>query len=391
MIRTAAVVGTGLIGTSIALALTRHGVTVYLADADVSAARTAAALGAGLVGGPPVPADIAVLAVPPARVGAVLAEQQRRRLARCYTDVASVKGGPEREVAAAGADAAVFIGGHPMAGRERSGPLAACATLFEERTWVLSPSAHTGRDTLNRALELVALCGAVPVLMDSEAHDRAVAVVSHAPHVVAALMAARLQHLSPDAVRLAGQGVRDVTRIADGDVRLWSDILESNATAVADVLEEVAGDLIGTVAALRALAGEDTGARAGGTARLADLLTRGLAGRGAIAGKHKTPDLTCVPVRIRIGDQPGELARLLGTASELGINIEDMSIDHTPDKPSGLVELMVSPTAALGMAQRLKDCGWRVQRVADHSGPRTPSRRTGPAARRDRTGARTAA
>ncbi|MEU0032156.1 prephenate dehydrogenase [Streptomyces sp. NPDC006335] len=387
--RTAAVVGTGLIGTSIALALTRHGVTVYLADADESAVRTAAALGAGVVGTPPVPADIAVLAVPPARIGAVLAEQQARLLARSYTDVASVKGGPEREVAGCGVDPSVFIGGHPMAGRERSGPLAACATLFEERTWVLSPSPHTRRETLNKALELVALCGAIPVLMDSEAHDRAVAVVSHAPHVVAALVAARLQHLSADAVQLAGQGLRDVTRIAEGDVTLWGDILEANAMAVADVLAELAEDLDVTVAALRGLAACNADERAQGTTLLADLLGRGLAGRGAIAGKHSAGDLTCVPVRVLIGDQPGELARLLGAASELGVNIEDMSIDHSPGKPSGLVELMVAPTAALGMAQQLKACGWRVQRVADPSGARATDRPRQATARR--TSTRTAA
>ncbi|MER6424953.1 prephenate dehydrogenase [Streptomyces sp. NPDC001137] len=386
--RTAAVVGTGLIGTSIALALTRHGVTVYLSDADESTARTAAALGAGLVGTPPETADIAVLAVPPGRVGAVFAEQQARRLAHAYTDVASVKGGPERDAAAHGTGPAAFVGGHPMAGRERSGPLAACATLFEERTWVLSPSAHTARETLNKALELVALCGAIPVLMDSRAHDRAVAAVSHAPHVVAALVAARLQHLSPEAVRLAGQGVRDVTRIADGDVRLWGDILEANATAVADVLADLAEDLDVTVAALRGLAAADADERAQGTTLLADLLTRGLAGRGAIAAKQGAFDLGCVPVRILIGDQPGELARLLGAASELDVNIEDMSIDHSPGKPSGLVELMVAPTAAPGMARRLKDCGWRVQRVAAAAPARTPPR---PATPRDRTGTRTAA
>ncbi|MFI9778634.1 prephenate dehydrogenase [Streptomyces sp. NPDC051956] len=380
--RTAAVVGTGLIGTSIALALTRRGVSVYLTDTDESAVRTAAALGAGLVGPPPVPADIAVLAVPPGRIGAVLAEQQARGLAHSYTDVASVKGGPEREVALSGADPSVFIGGHPMAGRERSGPLAACATLFDERSWVLTPSAHTSRQTVNRALETVALCGAVPMLMESGTHDRAVAVVSHTPHVVASLVAARLEHLAPEAAQLAGQGLRDVTRIADSDPRLWGDILEANATAVAEVLGELAEDLTVTVAALRGLATDDADERAQGMTLLADLLGRGLRGRRRIAGKHGTPTATCQPVRILIGDQPGELARLLAKASELDINIEDMSIDHSPGKPSGLVELMVAPASALGMAERLKDCGWRVQRVPGAARPTGPAAATGtPAAR----------
>lgn len=389
MIRTAAVVGTGVIGTSIALALTRHGVSVYLSDTDRCAARTAAALGAGLVGTPPAPADIAVLAVPPGRLRPVLAEQCARGLARGYTDVASVKAGPGREVAASGVDPAVFIGGHPLAERERSGPLAARAELFQERPWVLSPSAHTGRDTLNTALELVALCGATPVLMDSQAHDRAVAVVSHAPHVVAALVAARLEHLSADAVRLAGRSVHEATRMADGDVQLWGDILENNASAVADVLDELAEDLAVTVAALRGLAAVDADERAQGTTLLADLLTRGLAGRAAIAGTHGLPGHARVPVRVLIADRPGELARLLGTACEFGVTVEDLSVDHPPGRPGGLVELMVAPAAAPGMAGRLEDRGWRVQRAADPAGVRAQS--PPHTARRGPVGARTAA
>ncbi|MFJ3928318.1 prephenate dehydrogenase [Streptomyces sp. NPDC090022] len=371
--RSAAVVGTGLIGTSVALALGRRGVAVHLLDENESAARTAAALGAGVVGAPDHPVDLAVLAVPPAHVGAVLAAQQARGLARAYTDVASVKTEPELSVAATGADASTFIGGHPMAGRERSGPLAACATLFEGRSWVLTPTAATTRETLNMALMMVALCGAVPVVMDSGTHDRAVARVSHTPHVVSSLLAARLQHVPEDASRLAGQGLRDMTRIAGGDPRLWSDILEANATAVADVLTELAEDLEVTVAALRGLATGDADERAQGTTLLADLLDRGVTGRDRIPGKHGHPAPACTPVRVLIGDQPGELARLLASAADLGVNIEDMTIDHSPGEESGLVELMVSRASAHSMAGRLREAGWRVQRLHDPAGPAAPS------------------
>ncbi|MEU3609693.1 prephenate dehydrogenase [Streptomyces sp. NPDC035033] len=363
MIRSAAVVGTGLIGTSLALALVRRGVAVHLIDENESAARTAASLGAGTVGHPHDTVDLAVLAVPPAQVGPALGTHQARGLARAYTDVASVKSEPERGVAASGADRSTFIGGHPMAGRERSGPLAACATLFEGRSWVLTPTAATSRDTLNTALSMVALCGAVPVVMDSGAHDRAVAQVSHTPHVVSSLLAARLLHLSPDASRLAGQGLRDMVRIAGGDLRLWGDILESNAAAVADVLTELGEDLQVAVAALRSLATGDPDARAEGTTLLADLLGRGITGRDRIPGKHGHPAPACTPVRVLIGDQPGELARLLANAAELGVNIEDVTIDHSPGEESGLVELMVARPTAFSMAQSLTAAGWRVQRM----------------------------
>ncbi|MER6996201.1 prephenate dehydrogenase [Streptomyces sp. NPDC000410] len=364
--RTAAVVGTGLIGTSVALALSRRGVHVHLIDAQESAARTAAALGAGTVGAPADPVDMAVLAVPPALIGEVLAKQQANGLARHYTDVASVKAGPERDVRTV-ADPSCYIGGHPMAGREVSGPLAASATLFEDRSWVLTPTADTTKETLNRALELVALCGAVPVVMDSGAHDRAVALVSHTPHVLSALMAARLQHMPEDSPRLAGQGLRDVIRIAGGDPGLWAGILEANATAIADVLGELAEDITAAVTALRGLAAGGADERARGTAFVTDLLRRGIKGRGRVPGKPGKPPATCTPVQVLIGDQPGELARLLATVAELGVNVEDVSIDHSPGEHGGLVELMVAPGPAVRMIQRLTEYGWSVRRTVTHS------------------------
>ncbi|MEE1758779.1 prephenate dehydrogenase [Streptomyces sp. SP18BB07] len=366
--RTAAVVGTGLIGTSVALALARREVGVHLLDVDESAARTAAALGAGTVGPPAAPVDIAVLAVPPGCVGEVLAAQQAKGLARSYTDVASVKAGPEQDALKL-ADPSCYIGGHPMAGRELSGPLAASATLFEGRSWVLTPTGATGTDTLNRALEVVALCAAVPVVMESCAHDRAVALVSHTPHLVAALMAARLEHMSDDASHLAGQGLRDVTRIAGGDPRLWGDILDGNAGAVADVLEALAVDLGTAVAALRGLAGDDADARAEGMVRVSDLLDRGRRGRGRVAGKHGQKPTRCTPVHVLIGDQAGELARLLATVADLDVNVEEVSIDHSPAERSGLVELVVEASAAVRMARRLTEFGWEVQRPQPRADP----------------------
>ena len=211
--KTAVVLGTGLIGTSVALALTLHGVAVLLEDRDPDAARTAASLGAGTVLVPEGLEQPVDLAVPPAHIAHTLGRAQERGVARAYTDVCSVKAGPAADAAALGLDTTAYICGHPLAGREKSGPLAARADLFEGRPWVLTPAPDTRRDVLNRALELVSLCGAVPVVMDPVEHDRAVALISHAPHLVSVLMAARLEHASEKAARIAGQGVRDVTGI----------------------------------------------------------------------------------------------------------------------------------------------------------------------------------
>ncbi|MEV6836327.1 prephenate dehydrogenase [Streptomyces sp. NPDC051133] len=357
VLRTVAVVGTGLIGTSIALALTGQGVTVHLDDHDPVHARTAASLGAGVTDTADGPVDLAVIAVPPAQVGATLRTLQRRGAARAYTDVASVKVQPWRDVMALGCDPATYVGGHPMAGRERSGPLAAQAGLFEGRAWVLSPSERTASHALRATMELVRRCGAVPVMMTPALHDSAVALVSHAPHVVSALMAARLQHADDSELRLAGQGLRDVTRIAGGDPDLWAEILTANSAAVADVLEDVAQDLEGMANALRHCSGAGEDGRRKGAALVRHALQRARTGHERIPGKHGGERIPCVAVLVRIGDEPGELARLLDATRTLGVNIEDVTIDHDAGR-SGTVELLVAAGAAEKLACELGRQGW---------------------------------
>jgi prephenate dehydrogenase len=360
-VRTALVIGTGLIGTSAALALAARGVGVYLEDHDPSAARTASALGAGTDESPAGPVDLAIIAVPPAHVATTLAEAQRRGLARGYLDVASVKGGPRRDMEALGVDMRAYVGTHPMSGRERSGPLAATAELFEGRPWVLTPTPETDTEVLNLALELVALCRAVPVVMDADAHDRAVALVSHTPHLVSSMVAARLQHAEETAVRLCGQGIRDVTRIAASEPGMWIDILSANPGPVADVLADLAGDLTETVEALRALQSADEVKRREGATGIEDILRRGNAGQAKVPGKHGSAPKPYEVVAVLIGDQPGELARLFADAGRAGVNIEDVRIEHSTGQQAGLVQLMVEPSAAPGLAAALRERGWSIR------------------------------
>jgi len=274
------VIGTGLIGTSVALAARRAGVTVYLADQDASIARAAAALGAGLATAPGERVDLAVVAVPPGQVAPVLARAQADGLASAYTDVASVKGEPEREVLLMAPDPARYVGGHPMAGRERSGP--ASANLFDGRSWALTPSALTDHDVLECGVELVRRCGAEPVTLPSAEHDEVVALTSHVPHLVASLMAARLAEVPGASLRLAGAGLRDVTRIAGGDPELWADIVRANAPAVARVVRDMRMDMDRLTLALEGLAGVSD--RTGALAVVTELLARGAAGAGRMAG-----------------------------------------------------------------------------------------------------------
>ncbi|MER6454850.1 prephenate dehydrogenase [Streptomyces sp900105245] len=359
--RTALVIGTGLIGTSAALALVQRGVTVHLADHDPQQARTAAALGAGTDEAPEGPVDLVIVAAPPAHVAGVLADAMRRGVARGYLDVASVKGGPRRELEALGLDLTGYLGTHPMSGREKSGPLAATGDLFEGRPWVLTPTRDTDTEVLNLALELVSHCRAVPVVMDADAHDRAVALVSHMPHLVSSMVAARLEHAEEAAVRLCGQGIRDVTRIAASDPRMWIDILSANPGPVADLLSDVAADLDETVRALRALQSSDEDKRRDGTAGVEDVLRRGNAGQVRVPGKHGSAPRVYETVVVLIDDQPGQLARIFADAGRAGVNIEDVRIEHATGQQAGLVQLMVEPKAATPLKEALRERGWALR------------------------------
>jgi len=357
-----AIIGTGLIGTSIALALREHGSSVWLADQDPAAARLAAHLGAGdLLPAPGhgATADVAVIAVPPDAVADTLAAAQERGLARYYTDVASVKQLPVAQARDRGCDLASYVPGHPLAGREKHGPAAARADLFLGRSWALCPTPETSDEATATITSLVRACGAVPVRTDAAAHDRWVALVSHAPHLVAAAMAARLEEAPAEALDLAGQGLRDVTRVAAGEVGLWTQILAANAAPVAEVLAAVAADL---AEAARLLAQEADGGGQIGAKSVAGLLDRGQAGVARIPGKHGGEPREFTVVQVVIPDRPGELTRLFDAAGTAGVNIEDVRIEHSPGLPVGVAELSVRPAEADTLLDALEKGGWPVRR-----------------------------
>lgn len=360
--RSALIVGTGLIGTSVALALRAGGTATHLRDADPSAARTAEALGAGTTEAPRGRVDLAVLAVPPAQVAPVLRSLQQQGVARFYTDVAGVKSLPHREARALGCDLASVVGGHPLAGGERSGPLNARADLFEGRPWVLVPGGPAGTPALNCALELVARCGATPVLLDADAHDRAMALVSHAPHLVSSLVAARLLDVDAAVLRLAGEGLRDLTRIADGSPALWSDVLAANAGPVASALYAIAADVLEAADSLRELDQDGGGekVRLREESRLNTALQRGVDGRSVIPGRYGVPEAACPAVEVAVGDSPGELARLLADVAAVGCNIEDLELEHSTDQQEGRVRVFVARERAYGLAAELRLRSWPV-------------------------------
>ncbi len=351
------IVGTGLLGTSLGLALRRSGVIVSLVDPSPTAVALARDLGAGeLADGLTAEAgdpDLVVVAAPPDVTAEVVAAELRRWPGAVVTDVASVKGSVLTALQHTGEPLDRYVGSHPMAGRERSGAVAAQADLFEGRTWVVVPGPDTAPDAVDLVTAVAVSVGAAPVRLGPGEHDDAVAAVSHVPQVVASLVAGRLRELPTSAVALSGQGVRDVTRIAASDPILWTQILAANAPAVRQVLAALARDLDQVVSAL----GDDV---PGARATLARMVAHGNAGHARIPGKHGAEPTSYATVLVVVPDEPGALGRLFQDMGDAGINLEDLHLEHGVGAPFGIAELSVLPAVVERLEEELVGRGWRV-------------------------------
>ena len=346
------IIGCGLVGTSVGLALDRVGAAVHLRDAQPEHARTAQMLGAGTTE-PPESVSLVVVAVPPDFVAEVVAGALAEWPTAVVTDVASVKLPPLEALASAGTEGLErYVGSHPMAGSERSGPLAGSASLFDGRPWAITPHLDSAVEAVELVEELVRLCGATPVWLTPEEHDRAVARTSHVPHLIAATVASRLATAPENHLALSGQGVRDVTRVAGGDPALYGQIVTGNAEAVLALLGEVREQLDRVIAAVGA----------GDRDALESLLAEGVAGTRAIPGKHGGPPRPMGSVWVSVPDVAGELARLLADAVASEVNIEDIRIDHDPARPVGLVELLVEESRVEHLLGSLESRGWVTHR-----------------------------
>jgi prephenate dehydrogenase len=347
------IVGTGLIGTSIALSLRRAGVEVVLDDTNVSALQEAVYRGAGTVLADHHPTMV-VVAVPPDAAARSLAEASQRFADATITDTTSVKGHILDQAIVLGADPHRLVGGHPMAGREVSGPAAARADLLDDRLWIITPSGHEGQEHLARVRRLIDTCGAAVTEMDAAEHDAAVALVSHAPQMLASTLASVLVDEPAERLAIAGQGMADTTRIAASNADLWIQILRANAGPVAGVLSQVMDRL--QVAADTLAAGTDVDLEP-----VARILEQGREGQSLLPGKHGAIGMRYAVVPVMVEDKPGELARLFVAAGDLGINLEDVRIEHVLGRPSGLVDLFVRADSQAGLIDGLEQAGFDVR------------------------------
>ena len=354
------VVGTGLIGTSIGLALGAPD-DVVLHDADAENLGQAVRRGAGRRWDGVERVEHVVLAVPPRAVVEALGALQSGGIGSTYSHVASAQSAVHVQVETSRLDLSSLCGSHPMAGREHSGPAAATAELFAGRPWVLCPSTATSPAALAVTWQLAVDCGGEPVELSARDHDAAVALVSHLPQVAAsavaaALLGARETAGGLDPVRLAGPGLQDTTRVAGSDPALWEDVLRQNAGAVAPLVRALAEELAAAATALEALAVDDR-APAG---TLTDLLARGRDGRSRVPVKRGEHDSAFARLAVAVPDQPGQLAGVLVSAAQAGINVEDVRVEHLAGRPRGVIELLVQAATMPQARSALAAAGWDV-------------------------------
>lgn len=350
------IVGAGLLGASIGLALRAKGVDIILDDASPSQLRLAIDYGAGRAATPADEPAVVVICVPPDVTAQVIERELTAFPGAVVTDVASVKLEPYRALLARGVDLTRYIGSHPLAGRERGGAISARADLFLGRPWVICRDAETPAWALAQVEGLALDLGTIPMEMTPEEHDRYVALVSHTPQLVASLLAAQLQEAEEGAIQLAGQGLRDTVRIASSAPELWVQILSANHDEVLPVLEQLSTDLGAVITALRDP--ELPGARRA----LADTIAAGNAGVARLPGKHGQ-NRRFASIVVLLDDRPGQLGALFTELGEIGVNIEDLRLEHSPGANIGLAEVQVLPEVKQRTIDDLESRGWRIAEV----------------------------
>jgi len=348
------IVGSGLLGTSIGLGLTNLGVDVSLEDSSPAVLSLAKDFGAGRALNKEDNVALVIVCVPPDVAAETISSAIKRFPEAVVTDVASVKSSILTEVTASGAELSHYVGSHPMAGREKGGALSGRPDLFVGRPWVITVEENTSSQAVNVVEQLALDLGATPIRMTAQEHDHAVALISHAPQVISSLLAARLSVADDSDLALAGQGVRDTTRIAASDPKLWLQILSANATELLPVLKDFETDLATVIHALEQV---DS---LGSLAKLGKALEAGNQGIARLPGKHGSRNTSYASIVVMIDDKPGELARLLNEIGSAGLNIEDLKLDHATGAQVGLVELSVLPGIEAKLVETLKSNGWRL-------------------------------
>ena len=342
------IVGSGLIGTSIGLGLVQRGIAVEMVDSDPSAQALARDLTGGVVVVDP---DLVIFALPTSGLSQVIQSEIAINPQSTFMDVGSVKNEVVLQVKTFSGLSTRFLPTHPMAGREIGGASSARADLFQGRSWILTPEPDCAPESKNLVLELITLLGATPIELSALDHDAAVAKISHLPQIAASLVAKQLAGTPAEWMELAGQGLRDTTRIAGSDEKLWKEIIYSNRAEISELLISLQNDLTQMIESL-----DDP-------AKIAELIAAGREGKAKIPGKHggKAREYSYLP--IVIDDKPGQLGAIFNECAAMHVNVEDLNIEHSPGQLSALITLSLSADDAEKLSSHLTSIGWNVHPI----------------------------
>ena len=348
MLANVRIIGSGLIGTSIGLGLVQQGIAVEMVDSDPSAQ----ALAKDLIGGVAViDPDLVIFALPTSRLSQVIQDEIALNPQSTFMDVGSVKNEVVLYIQTFPGLSARFLPTHPMAGREIGGASSARADLFQGRSWILTPEADCVPESKKLVLELIECLGATPIELSALDHDAAVAKISHLPQIAASLVAKQLTGTPLEWMELAGQGLRDTTRIAGSDEQLWKEIIYSNRSEISVLLTSLQNDLAQMIQAL-----DDP-------AEIASLIAAGRAGKAMIPGKHGGIAREYAYLPIVIDDKPGQLGAIFNECAAMQVNVEDLNIEHSPGQLSALITLSLSSQDAEKLSAHLTSIGWNVHPV----------------------------
>jgi len=356
----AGIVGTGLVGGSVGLALRRAGFEVRGVDREAERARRAVEMGAldeavTTIEEAAEGAAVVIVAVPVGEIpGAVLAALDAG--AAAVTDVGSVKRPVVEQVEDARPDLAPrFVGGHPMAGSEQDGLDGAAADLFAGATWVLTPTERTDPETFAAVRQILGRIGAEVFAVSPEEHDALVAVVSHVPQLAATTLMDVAATRGADhalLLRLAAGGFRDMTRIAAGHPGIWPDICVANRDAIVAALDQY----VAALADVRRMVAESD------RARLLDVLERARAARRSLPTGIPA-DAEVAELHVPIADRPGSLAEITTLAGSLGVNIADIEIAHSVEGAGGVLVLLLAAADAHAFVAALAARGYHAVRT----------------------------
>lgn len=345
------VIGGGLIGTSVALKLAKNGSRVRIIDSASAHERLANSLIGSALLEENTPAECIVVATPVDTLAESIVAALLRNPQCIVIDTGSIKTkvildvwtltesmSNKRELRER------YVPTHPMAGREVSGPDGARSDLFEGRAWAITPHLQLKESALAQVEALVDQLGSVAYLMSPEEHDRQVAMTSHLPQLIASLLAGVLK--AP--LDLAGQGLRDMTRLAHSNPVMWGPIVEGNQRELEPLFDEI-------VKSINVLKDKSFNREA-----TISLMSQGANGAAQVPGKHGGISRNYGAINVVIPDRAGQLAALFNHCADGGINIEDLRIEHSPGQETGLITLYVQPDDLSTLNNHLSILGWDV-------------------------------